>query len=154
VTDAPCEVWFYHLERASADEVLPELLRRTLERGWRARVKSPDAARLQALDARLWTAGRPESLLPHGLDSEPHAERQPILLTQVDANPNGAQALFLIDGAEAGPLDGLARCLDLFDGRDEAQVAAARDRWRSARAQGAKVSYWRQKEDGRWDKQA
>ncbi len=149
-----CEVWFYHLERFGPEAVLPELLRRTLDRGWRALVRSPDASRLAALDAALWTAGRPEAVLPHGLATEPHADRQPILLAADDANPNGAHALFLLDGAEPGPLDGYARCLDLFDGRDDQAVAAARARWKTAKAQGASLSYWRQTEGGRWEKQA
>jgi DNA polymerase-3 subunit chi len=33
------EVLFYHLERASAQDVLPVLLLKTLERGWRAVVQ-------------------------------------------------------------------------------------------------------------------
>ena len=41
-----------------------------------------------------------------------------------DGQPNGAQALFLIDGAEPGALDGYERCILLFDGRDEAAHGA------------------------------
>ena len=154
MTTPPCEVWFYHLERSEADDVLPELLRRTLDRGWRALVKSPDPARLAALDARLWTQGRPEAVLPHGLATDPHPDRQPILLTAEGDNPNSAQALFLLDGADAASLAGYARCLDLFDGRDPSAVQAARGRWKTAKAAGATVSYWRQTEAGRWEKQA
>ena len=154
----PCEVWFYHLERAAPEAVLGELLEKTLARGWRARVQAPSKARLASLDARLWT-DRPEGFLPHGLEDEPNAERQPILLCVSDSgasagNPNAAHALFLLDGAEPGPLDGYARCVDLFDGGDPAQVQAARVRWKAARALGLPASYWRQTEAGRWEKQA
>ena len=34
-----CEVWFYHLERTSLDQALPELLEKTLARGWKALVR-------------------------------------------------------------------------------------------------------------------
>ena len=44
------DLWFYHLERSSLDEVLPELLEKTLARGWRALVRSPDAKRREAID--------------------------------------------------------------------------------------------------------
>ena len=147
------EVWFYHLERSGAEEVLAPLLDRTLQRGWRALVRCGDAARLAALDARLWTV-RPDVVVPHGLASEPNAERQPVLLTAGGGNPNGAQALFLVDGAEAGGVGDFARVLDLFDGRDEAALAAARGRWKALRAQGAALSYWTQTEAGRWEKRA
>ena len=132
--------------------MLPELLERTLKRGWRAVVRCPDEVELRRLDDGLWIY-KDESFLAHGLASEPMAERQPILLTTGADNTNAAQALFLLGDAD---LDGLAtyeRGLYLFDGRDEARLGAARTRWREAKAQGLPVSYWRQTEQG-WEKQA
>lgn len=146
------EVWFYHLERTGLDQALPELLEKTLARGWRAIVRSPQPDRVAALDAWLWTY-RDESFLPHGPDDEPGAARQPILLTTGFENPNGAQALFLIDGAEAGALDGYERCLVLFDGGDETQLALARAQWSALKRSGEMLSYWRQLSRG-WEKQA
>ncbi len=148
-----CEVWFYHLERSSLDEVLPELLERTLARGWRAVVRGTDRERLEQLDDRLWT-WKPESFIGHALDDAPEPERQPVLLTDtVGAPTNCADALFLVDDAEPGELEPFARCLILFDGRDEAAVKAARARWRTVKTAGHPVSYWKQAERG-WEKQA
>ena len=149
-----CEVWFYHLEQTGLDQALPELLQKTLARGWRALLRTPDKDRLEHLDGWLWSF-RDEAFLPHGLDSEPNAPRQPVLLTStVDENPNNANALFLIDDAEPGDIQGYERCVIMFDGRDETAVASARRRWTDLKAAGHPVSYWRQKEQGRWDKQA
>ena len=154
MAEGACEVWFYHLERSGADEVLPELLDKTLARGWRALVVSGAPGRLAEISERLW-GWRPESFLAHGRADEPEAARQPILLAEEPAeNLNGAQALLLVDGATAPALDGYVRCLDLFDGRDPQAVQAARGRWKAARAQGAVTSYWRQTERGGWEKQA
>lgn len=150
---AACEVWFYHLERTGLDQALPELLEKTLQRGWKAIVRSASGDRLEHLDGWLWSY-RDESFLPHGLDSEPNAERQPVLLTTSDANPNGANALFLIDGAEPGNLGGYARALILFDGRDEGQLKLARQQWTALKGQGTPLSYWKQSPEGRWEKQA
>lgn len=146
------ETWFYHLERSALEPVLVDLLERTLKRGWRAVVRSPDPKRIEELDERLWTY-RQESFLPHGLANEPLAERQPILLTTSEERPNGAHALFLLDGSELGALADYERRLYLFDGRDEAQLATARNRWREAKGSGGAVSYWRQSDRG-WEKQA
>ncbi len=151
--EAVCEVWFYHLERTGLDQALPELLDKTLARGWRALVRSASPQRLEHLDGWLWS-WRDDSFLPHGLASEPYAARQPVLLTTGADNPNGAQALFLIDGAEPGPLDGFSRALVLFDGKDEGQLRRARGQWRALKADGAVLSYWRQTGEGRWQKQA
>jgi DNA polymerase-3 subunit chi len=149
----PCEVWFYHLERTGLDQALPELLQKTLSRGWRALVRSPIKDRLEYLDGWLWSF-RDEAFLPHGVAHEPLAERQPVLLSSDIENPNAAQALFLLDDAEPGPLEGFERCLILFDGRDETLTAAARKRWSELKGGGHPVSYWRQSEEGRWEKQA
>ena len=152
MADAPCEVWFYHLERSTLDQVLPELLERTLARGWRALVRSPMAERLEHLDGWLWSF-RDDAFLPHGLAGEPQEEDQPVLLTSGMAAPNKAQALFLIDGAETGDLAGYARCLVLFDGRDDAALASARQRWKTLKGTGLPISYWKQTERG-WEKSA
>jgi DNA polymerase III subunit chi len=148
-----CEVWFYHLERTSLDQALPELLEKTLARGWRALVRCGGRDRLEHLDGWLWTY-RDDSFLPHGRAEGEFSGRQPILLTLEETNVNAAQAAFLLDGAEPPPLDSLERCVILFDGRDEAAVASARSRWREVKATGLVASYWRQSEEGGWRKQA
>ncbi|MET0293556.1 MAG: DNA polymerase III subunit chi [Phenylobacterium sp.] len=146
------EVWFYHLERTGLDQALPELLEKTMARGWKAVVRTPSQDRLEHLDGWLWSY-RDDSFLPHGLVDEPQAERQPVLLTTAMENPNQAQALFVIDGAELGPLQGYERCLVLFDGRDDQAVAKARGQWSAARSSGEACAYWRQSGRG-WEKQA
>lgn len=149
---APTEAWFYHLERTGLEQALPELLEKTLQRGWKALVRVREQNRLAHLDGALWTY-RDESFLPHAPDDEPGAARQPILLTTGFENPNGADALFLVDGAEPGELSGFTRCVVLFDGGDEAQLAVARAQWSAIKATGVAVSYWRQQGRG-WEKQA
>ena len=148
----PCEVWFYHLERTSLDQALPELLEKTLAKGWRALVRSPDRDRIEHMDGWLWS-WREDSFLPHATTDDAEPARQPVLLTTGQDNLNSAQALFLLDGAEGGALDGYERCILLFDGRDEAAVTEARGRWKAFAADGHPVSYWRQGERG-WEKAA
>ena len=152
MAEAATEVWFYHLERTGLEQALPELLEKTLQRGWKALVRARERPRLSHLDGVLWTY-RDESFLPHGLEDEPQAARQPILLTTGFDNTNAADALFLVDGAEPGELDGYSRCLVLFDGGDEAQLAVARAQWSGLKAKGAALSYWKQQARG-WEKQA
>jgi len=148
-----CEVWFYHLEQTALDQALPDLLEKTLARGWRALVRSPSPARLEHLDAWLWTY-RDDAFLAHGLAEEEENQRQPILLTGGGENLNTAQAVFLLDDAEPGVLDAFERCIVMFDGRDDEAVAKARGRWKAIKAAGHPASYWRQSDAGRWEKQA
>src|SRR5262245_33640456 len=136
------ELWFYHLERSELERALPPLLEKCLQRGWRALVRGGSSERIDALDETLWTY-RDESFLPHSRDAA-NAARQPVLLTTDGGNENGAQVLFLIDGAEPGDLSGFERACLMFDGRDEAALESARSRWKQAKEAGVTASYWRE----------
>jgi len=146
------EVLFYHLERAPLERVLPSLLERTLERGWRAVVQSGSAERLEALDLALWTYND-ASFLPHGTARDGDPGRQPVYLTTGDETPNGAGVRFLVDGAEMNAFAGFVRIVCLFDGRDPEATGKARQQWKAAKASGCAVTYWRQSDSGRWEKQ-
>ena len=147
------DVLFYHLTAQPLEVVLPSLLEKTLERGWRALVRLGSAERLAAMDTRLWTYSD-DSFLPHGTPASPRPEAQPVYLTAGDENPNGADVLFLADGAQAEAFDGFSRVALLFDGADPLALAAARGEWRRVVGLGLKAVYWAQDEDGRWLKKA
>ncbi len=147
------ELWFYHLERSNIEAALPSLLEKCLQRGWRALVRGGVEERLDGLDAALWTY-RDESFLPHGRAGRDEPAGQPVWLTGADGNPNGAQALFVIDGANSADAKEFQRAIMLFDGRDEAALSIARARWKGAKDEGMTVSYWKESGAGRWEKQA
>ena len=147
------EMWFYHLESRSLDEVLPILLERTLAKGWRAVVRAGSAERVAALDSYLWSY-QDFSFLPHGTAADGPGADQPIFLTADEGRPNNAEILFLVDGADARSIEAYQRCVDLFDGRDPAALAAARLRWKQAKAQGYDLTYWQQTVEGQWERKA
>lgn len=147
------EVLFYHLERTTLERVLPGLLEKSLERGWRAVVQASSKERIDALDTVLWSY-REDSFLPHGGANDVHAELHPIVLTAEDVNPNGANIRFFVDGAEAGDLSDYERAVYLFDGRDEDAVRQAREQWKSVQAAGYDATYWQQSESGKWERKA
>jgi DNA polymerase III subunit chi len=148
------EMLFYHLQRQPLERVLPQLLERSFERGWRVVVQAASDERVDALDAHLWTY-RDDTFLPHGTARDAEAAAHPIVLTTADHNPNGANVRFLVDGVPV-PTDAASyeRIVLLFDGEDEEAVTAARARWGEAKAQGFDVTYWQTDENGRWVKKA
>jgi DNA polymerase-3 subunit chi len=146
------EILFYHLERQPLEAVLPGLLQKSLERGWRVLVKVGSEERLEALSGHLW-AFSDTAFLPHGSAADGHAEAQPIFLTTGDDNPNGATVLFLVDGAGTGDLGAYQRTVFLFDAADGEAVERSRGAWKAAQAGGHAATYWRQDERGRWGKQ-
>ncbi len=152
------EIRFYHLTERPLEQVLPVMLERSLERGWRVVVRGTDPARIEALSAHLWTHGD-ASFLPHGTEADGDAARQPVWMccdtaNSEGGNPNGANTLMLIDNAEAEieELAAMEMVAVLFDGLDEAAVAKARDRWRLVSEAGLKAVYWAQDEGGSWVK--
>ncbi|MFZ3360681.1 MAG: DNA polymerase III subunit chi [Xanthobacteraceae bacterium] len=147
------EFLFYHLKGQTPEQVLPALLQKSVERGWRVVVQASSDERVDALDAHLWT-WRDDAFLPHGTWRDAEASEHPIVLTVNDGNPNGATVRFLVDGAGmSGDDAGYERIVLLFDGDDPDAVDAARARWSAAKAGGAEVTYWQADEKGRWRRQ-
>jgi DNA polymerase-3 subunit chi len=158
------EFRFYHLQRATVEQVLPTLLERAMGQGMRAVVVAGSEQRLLALDSHLWTY-RPDSFLAHGTVADGYPADQPIWLTLTVENPNGASVLFLLDGMTIddplaptggegkgeGAISQFTLCCDLFDGNDEEAVAAARARWKTLRDAGHDLTYWQQTDKG-WEK--
>ncbi len=148
------EILFYHLQGQKVEGVLPGLLERSLERGWRVVVQAGSEERVEALDAQLWTY-RDDSFLPHGTDREREAAQQPVLLSISERNPNAANVRFLIDGAALPPdAESYQRIVLVFDGDDEDAVAAARAQWSEAKIRGFDATYWQPDDSGHWVKKA
>ncbi|MBD8065067.1 DNA polymerase III subunit chi [Devosia sp. PTR5] len=144
------EVLFYHLETRPLEAVVPQLLEKTLERGWRAVIETGSRERAEALDGHLWTY-RDDSFLPHGLAGDDTDGLQPILITTGSDNGNGAQVRFFVDGAVPADSEGYQRIVFLFSGHDPEALQKAREAWKTLRADND-VTYWQQSPDGRWSK--
>lgn len=146
------EVRYYHLERSRLEDALPLLLERTLERKWRAVVMIGTKERIDPLSEHLWTHND-RSFIAHGTERDGHPDLQPVWLTAEDENPNGANVLFLLDGAVSSSVGGYEIVCRLFDGRDSQAVSAARSDWKQDKEAGYKLTYWQQTDRG-WEKKA
>jgi len=151
------EVLFYHLERRGLDDVLPGLVEKTRERGMRALIRAESSDRAGAIDSLLWTYDD-QSFLPHAQQGDGEGADQPVLITVEGGNPNGAQLLFLVGGAEApdwssDAAKAFARIVLLFDGRDPEALQMARAAWKGAKAASHDVTYWKETPTGKWEKQ-
>lgn len=148
------DVLFYHLENQPLEKVLPQLLEKSLERGWRAVVETGSRERAEALDATLWTF-RDDSFLPHGIAGGESDADQPVLIATGPENPNGANVRFFVDRAVPQSAAGYERIVFIFSGHDPDAVVEARGAWRTLAADKSNaVTYWQQDPDGRWIKKA
>ncbi|KPF92216.1 DNA polymerase III subunit chi [Novosphingobium sp. AAP83] len=135
---------FYQLTKDSAEQVLPQIARNTLKAGERLLVVSDDAAQLKRTSEALWTR-LPDTFLANGHAADPHADRQPILLSSEVAPANGAKFMALADGVWR---DGdFARVFLLFP---PDRIDDARGCWRMlGQREGVERRYWRQ-DGGKW----
>jgi DNA polymerase-3 subunit chi len=149
------EVWFYKVERGPIEPCAAPIVEKCLERGWRVLVRASDPARLEALDAALWSF-REESFVPHGMAGRDDPARSPVWLTvEPVGNPNRAQALLLLDGAWEEARADFARVQLMFDGSSAEVVALARQRWRAVKAAGEAAQYWGlEAASGKWRREA
>ena len=146
------EIRFYHLEQRRVDQALPPLLERALEEGQRVLVRASSEEMVAALNERLWTYDD-ASFLPHGAAGDGDPMEQPIFLTVELKNANAATMLVRLSGAETSEADDAFDLVVLmFDGRDEAALAQARGEWRRLKDQGRTISYWRESDEGGWER--
>jgi len=146
------DYWFYHLEASTLKGVLPGLLEKTLQKGWRALVKLPEPD-LADMDAYLW-AFQADSFLPHGRDDEPQSAQQPVLLSAQCQSAAGFDAVFLLGGAELSDMANATRAMVMINGRNAEDVARERARWKRLKDAGASLAYYQQNDRGAWEKKA
>jgi len=148
------EIWFYHLETRTLEQALPELLERCLQRDWRVYIHVADEDQLSALNAWLW-AYAPQSFLAHGLENDPHPDLQPVLLGAGSGmlnQPDVYLSVAPVNLPDSESMNGLQRGLVLFAGHDEDHLGWARNLWKQLKGQGYALAYWKQNEQGRWEK--
>ncbi|QFU09133.1 DNA polymerase III subunit chi [Rhodobacteraceae bacterium THAF1] len=146
--------YFYHLTRRPLDQVLPQLLDRSLAQGWRVLVRGRNPRAMEQLDLRLWT-GDPTSFLPHGMAGGAQDADQPVLLALDGQGADGRHCVISVEGAEVTPeeVTASARVCVLFDGMDGAALDRARGQWRALTKAGVAAQYWSE-ESGKWEKKA
>jgi DNA polymerase III subunit chi len=145
------EVLFYHLADSRLEDVLPGLVEKTVERGWRAVVQCGTEATRDALDELLWTWSE-TSFVGHGTDEAAQLDGQPVVLTTSSHNPNGSTVRFIVDRAVPPDVSDYQRAVLIFDGHDEGQIEDARVSWKQMKAAGHDVTYWQQNEQRKWER--
>jgi len=137
---------FYQLSRDPAEAVIPLIARATRNEGKRLLVVSADDAELSRIGEALWER-LPDAFLANGKAGEPHADRQPVLLSTGCAAENGARYVAFADGAWREEGHGFERAFLLFG---EAALPGARACWRMlGEREGIERRFWKQ-EGGKW----
>ncbi len=147
------EIRFYHLQKSSLDQALPQILEKALSAGHRVHVRVPLDEDAKRLDAALWTY-RDNSFLPHGMALDKAAKDHPIVISTTPDNVNDATMIVLTQGCVEESLDAYTLCCEMLNGGVAEQITAARQRWKIYKDKDYAVTYWAQDEQGRWAKKA
>lgn len=139
------QVDFYQLSRDPVERVVPLLAAKALAAGGRVLVVSESAEQRAALSEALWA--REGEFLAHGEASQPHADRQPLLLSAECAAANGAATAIVADGEWREGAAGFERAILLFSAD---QTQAARRLWSELSGSGHALRIFKQGEGGGW----
>jgi DNA polymerase-3 subunit chi len=150
------EISFYHLEQRPLEQVLPILLEKTLERGWKAIIEVSDEKKAKIIDDAIWSFNQ-DSFIAHAIAGNDNDAEQPILITTKTDNPNAANIRFFVSGAipQTAPKydKEYKRLVFIFDGHDPKAVEEARTVWKNLK-EGNELTYWQQNPSGAWEKKA
>lgn len=150
------EIRFYHLTKTPLERALPQILEKSLEQGIKSCIYGADEGKFKALSKAIW-GYKPMSFITHGLSSDPHPEKQPILLSTDTPNitaKNDAKLLVSISAENLGdPYDfPYERWFHFFDGNDSGETNDARAMWKELmNNEGHELIYYQQSDRG-WEK--
>jgi DNA polymerase-3 subunit chi len=137
---------FWQRSEGSVERVVCQIAARAREAGDRLLVIDGDAARRETTSRALWEE-KAEAYLANGHAAEPHAARQPILISDRCDPANGARLAVVADGQWRAEALEFERTIFLFD---EATLEAARVVWRElGERDGLERRYFAQ-EGGKW----
>jgi DNA polymerase-3 subunit chi len=145
------DIRFYHMEQSTLDQALPAITMKAWQSGSRVLIKVPDKKEADRLNDLLWTF-HPNVFLPHGVENDNHAERQPVLIAQSDDNRNEASILLLTNGCTSDKVSDFDMVCEMLDGRVDVHIKEARARWKAYKDAGHDLTYWQQDENGKWNK--
>ena len=139
-------VGFYLTGTQPVERVLPLIARAAKRARQRMLVVSSDEAQIDALDKALWEECGAD-FLAHGRAGQPHAERQPLLLSADCQARNGARLVAFADGVWRAEAEDFDRAFLFFgdDGRE-----AARATWRQFDQREDMTREYHALEGGKW----
>jgi DNA polymerase III subunit chi len=145
----PPTVRFYQLGISSLEAAITGILTKALAKNVKSTLLTPGEELTKYWDNLLWRSP-PDSFLPHGPDSGPDPELQPLLIASQTADKNGATLLVMTTPHLLSNPEQFDMVIDFVDPSSSDALTASRSRYKKYMDLGCKLEYWIQSQDGRW----
>lgn len=143
------ELRFYHLQKTSIYDALPVIVSKAYGTGKNVIIRTGQESVIKKLDEELWSFSS-SSFIPHGTKKDKNPEDQAVYITDGMENPNKAEILFLVMGANEENIESFDLVCEVFNGADNDELIAARAKWKEHKDSEIKLTYWQQQDDGSW----
>lgn len=144
------EISFYQVKDetpAAVDNAVARLLEKIIQSNTQTLIRCTSMERTERLSNNIWSV-KESAFIPHGTSNDAYSTHQPIYLTHKEENPNNAEILITLSGAQSADFSTFLRVLDIFDASENA-IKSARTRWKSYKEKGYPLKYYAY-ENGRW----
>lgn len=148
-----CQIDFYHLTKSDLGANIAMLAAKITGSGHKALIVCTKIM-VDTISSALWET-QAETFLAHGIGAGADETGNPhvgLWLTQdPDSNPIAADYLLLTNGLDVSDIRAYKRLFLLFDGGSEAELSAARTKWKNwSKDADVACRYFVQDEAGKW----
>jgi DNA polymerase III subunit chi len=147
--NTPTTVRFYQLGISTLESAITTILNKAFAQGIKSTLLTPGPNPSKYWDNQLWHIP-PDAFLPHGIDTNPDPELQPLLIASQPTDKNGATLIVLTTPHLVENPEKFDMLIDFVDGSSPNALTASRTRYKQYMEQGCKMEYWVQGKDNKW----
>ncbi|MBF0379424.1 MAG: DNA polymerase III subunit chi [Magnetococcales bacterium] len=147
--DSPTTVRFYQLGKSTLEVAITTILNKAWAKGIRSTLLTPGDEPSRYWDNQLWYSPT-DAFLPHGTQSDPDPELQPLLIASKPTDQNGATLIVLSTPQLIEKPEQFDMVVDFVDGSSPNALNASRVRYKKYMDLGCNMEYWIQGEDNKW----
>ena len=150
------DIIFYEFMNTEAKQALPAIVQKCLGQQWKVVIQCESEEIRDDLNSLLWIFEK-ESFLPHGTKADGYSDKQPVYLTCINENPNGAKAKIAFGIVDIGEIDSISdfdRYMIFIESSDKETLKAGSEYFQKLIKSGFQPKYQQQNSNGGWSEKA
>ena len=146
------DIIFYEFVNSKLEKSLPKLVQLCIEKQLKVVIQCESEKTRDDLNSLLWIFEK-ESFLPHGTEADGYSDKQPVYLTCINENPNGAKAKIVFGMIDTGEIDSISdfdRYMIFIDNTNKDTLKAGSEFFQELIKSGFQPKYQQQNSNGGW----